>query len=869
MTTKTKRKSHKAMVRGGCSSLAYYGIAMATTASLLLFETPAYAAEAESEIAVLEELTVTGSRRKVRSPSDIPAPVDVIDVSQLANQGATNISDLIRAAVPSFNVSGQPISGTASSIRPANLRGLSPDHILILVNGKRRHRSADIPTFGSALMIGSQGPDLGSIPTIALKSVEVLRDGAAAQYGADAIAGVMNFILNDNPDGGRINAKYGQYSEGDGGTYSIAASYGFELGNDGFMVLSGEYSESNPTDRSRDALQNSIQALVNGGNTDAIAERTIWGAPTIDDNLKLFMNMAVEAGDNAEFYSFGSYAERETRGNFFYRSANNRNETFTRMVAGTRTRLVGDLTPDDGNFCAGTVDGGGLVAANGNAADQAVIAAAAADPNCFTWANAFPGGFSPVFGSNLQDNSLAIGFRGETESGINWDVSGVYGKHEMNFYHENVAAPSFGRPDVETAFEMGGRTQEELTFNLDASKEVEIGAYSPLNVAVGLEWHKEEWSVTLGDVETWDEGPLFDQGFRSAVDGYIGYGPSSVGSFDRSNVAAYLDMEGEIAEGLVLGAAVRYENFTDLGDKVTTKLSALWHITEELGIRGTFSTGFHAPTPAQQEMNYSVTVVSNGELVKSGIIPVDNTVAQSFGAVPSAPESSTNFSVGLVYEHDSFSVTFDYYHIKLKDRLTRSTRFDIDDADRAALAAQGLVGTDTLFNVQFFTNDFDTKTQGADLIITVPFEIGEGSSNILFAGNWNTTEVTKNTSLTGPHQIRALEESLPEFKGSLTFNHTMDEWRGLIRANYYGDSTTQLFTTHYLEAGAAMTVDLEVGYSFTDEVELAVGATNILNKRPKDVSDEFISGIHGIKYAPEAPWGFNGTFLYGKVSYNF
>ena len=315
------------------------GIVSIAIAACLFAITPVNVANAQGADENLEEVTVTGSRRKGRSVTDLAVPVDIIGADQLANQAPSNISEMLRTAIPSFNVSEQPISGTATAVRPANLRGLSPDHVLVLVNGKRRHRAGEIPTFGTALLIGSQGPDLASIPAIAIKEVQVLRDGAAAQYGADAIAGVINFMLRDDPEVAQVEAKFGQFGEGDGDMYSIAGTFGLPLGNDGFFTLSGEYSESDGTNRARSANLGDIQDLVDAGNTVAASQNVTWGSPELSNNIKLFANMAVDAGANAELYGFGNYSNRDMLGGFFYRNVNGRDGIFT----SDGNRLVGDM----------------------------------------------------------------------------------------------------------------------------------------------------------------------------------------------------------------------------------------------------------------------------------------------------------------------------------------------------------------------------------------------------------------------------------------------------------------------------------------------------------------------------------------------
>ena len=843
------------------------GVVSIAMAASLFVATPANVANAQGAEEKLEEVTVTGSRRQGRSATDLAAPVDIIDAGQLQNQAPNNISEMLRTVVPSYNVSEQPISGTATAVRPANLRGLSPDHVLILVNGKRRHRAGEIPTFGTALMIGSQGPDLASIPSIAVKQVQVLRDGAAAQYGADAIAGVINFILRDDPDFSQIEAKVGQFGEGDGDMYSVAGTFGLQLGSSGFLTLSGEYSESDGTNRAREANLGAIQDLVDMGNTYAEAENVTWGAPELSDNIKLFANMAVEAGDNSEFYAFGNYSNREMLGGFFYRSVNDRDGIFT--SAGNR--LVGDMTPEDNAFCLGTVAGGGLVPADGSPADQAVIAAAAADDSCFTWANVFPGGYSPWFGAEVSDRSGTAGIRGETNGGWNWDVSAGFGSNELTFSMSNVASPSFGGPNASTVYpDLGSRKEEDFTSNVDFSKGFETSSGMPIHVAFGAEWRQEEWTVRVGQTESFGQGPLFDQGFASGTDGLFGYSPTSAGTYSRDNIAVYADLEADLTERFLVGAAVRYEDFSDLGGETTGKLSARFQVTDAFAIRGTASTGFHAPTPAQQNIIYGVTEGDgSGGLTESGIIPSYTSVAQNYGGTPAVPETATNLSMGLVLETERLSATLDVYSITVEDRISLSGSFAITDEERQDLADAGFAGADSFSTIQFFTNDFKTETKGLDLVVSYPFDLGSGSSTLSFLYNHTETEVTEWTSITSDSQRFSLENGLPQDRASLAWDYANARWAAIARGNYYADSTSRLFGCCDLPTGSAFTLDLEGTFSVTDQLAISIGGQNILDSLPTDVSDEGISGAVGTRYAPETPWSFNGAFFYARAVYAF
>lgn len=843
-------------------------------ASLVPASQPAYAQTAPAE-ATLDEVIVTGSRRATPSPTDLPSPVTIVPATQLSNQGSNSISELLRTTVPSFDLSEQPISGTATSEKPANLRGLSPDLALVLINGKRLHRGAEIPTFGTALMVGSQGVDLASIPAIALKQVEVLRDGAAAQYGSDAIAGVINFILDDDPNRVQIDAKRGQYFQGDGATDTVDGTFGVPLGNKGFFRLSGEFSNSDPTDRARTAYLSDIQTLVNDGITEAAKQQPVWGSPRLQGNLKLFANMATEVGGSATLYGFGSYAQRTMTEGFFYRSPFSDNGVST--INGNR--LVGDLTPNHTGNCPGTVAGGGLVPA-GTPADQALLAQVAADPNCFTWANIFPGGYTPQFGSKVTDSAGTIGLRGKSAGGMSWDVSAGYGRNEetFNIFNDTIASlPTLATKldPITSISDLGSRTQEEIVLNLDVAKDYELGLHSPLTVAAGLEWHQEQWIAGVGQPESYSQGPLYNQGFTAGATGYFGYGPVSAGSFKRHNSAVYLDTEADVTQSLVLGAAARYEDFSDLGGQVVGKLSGLVHITNSLGVRATVSTGFHAPTPAQQHIVYSVDQgTSSSQLTLSGIIPASNPVSRQFGGRPAVPETSVNFSTGLVFDGMLFDsqpikVTLDTYLIEVKHRISLSGTFNLDDAQRQELADSGLLQARSFTSIQFFTNDFATKTEGADLVVSMPFKLGNGASNLTLAANWNETNVTNRTSITSDSEVFSLENGLPKTRANLTFDHAIERWRGLVRANYYSNSVSQTFGFFNTPTGSATTVDVEGGFKIAKNFEISAGGQNIFNKLPTDVSNYPFSGVIGTRYAPETPWGFNGALWYARATYRF
>jgi len=826
----------------------------------------------------IDEILITGSRRPGRSSSDVPVPVDIISSDNLRDQGGVNVTNLMRVSVPSLNVNDNPISAEASSVRPVSLRGLSPDHTLVLVNGKRRHRAAIIPSFSGGISDGAQGPDLSSIPAIALKQVQVLRDGAAAQYGSDAIAGVINFVMNDSDEGGTIEATLGSTYSGDGETYQIGATYGMALGDSGFVRLSAEFGESALTTRA--VQRGDAQALIDGGNADVPVPATRFGTPQIDDDLKLFINMAVEAGESSEFYLFGGYAQRETHGDFFYRNPTGRFGVFTDDDDGGNF-LIGDMTPDDGINCDGGIDFGGTGIVNnpiavGSADADARLAVIFADPNCYSALEDFPGGYTPFFGSKLTDMSAALGLRGEMKNGVTYDISVNGGRNALKYDIDNVPNPSMGSLSPTTFENIGSQVQTEISTNIDLAYPVEIsGFHSPLNIAGGFEWHRENFTIVTGEPASFEAGILANQGFLIGEEAFPGYSPSVAGSFARSNIAFYVDLEADVTEDLVLGAALRYESFTDLGDKATYKFAALYHVTEQLGIRSSYATGFHAPTPGQQNNSALTTEISDsGALIESGVIPPTSPVALAVGGTQLRPETSKSFSVGLVYNSDFINITADYYRITMEDRLTQSASKQLSDAQRAALIAEGFAAASGLSTFRFFTNDFSTTTQGVDVVATVPLPLtDEGSTELVLAGNWTSTEVTSfdptdpEELLSGARVIQ-LEENNPHFKGNLALKHSTDNWRASLRANYFS-SFTELHVNALglrVDSGSEITLDVLFSYNVTDQIELVFGADNVLNNFPDRNPFDFIVGS---KYPTTSPSGINGGFYYGKVRFNF
>lgn len=821
-----------------------------------------------------DAIVVTGSRRAVRSALDVPAPVDIVSAGDLAKTSSPDLSNMLRVAIPSLNVNDNPISGTSAGIRPVSLRGLSPDHTLVLVNGKRQHRASDIPTFSGGISDGSQGPDMSSIPSIGLKQVQVLRDGAAAQYGADAIAGVVNFIMDDSAEGGRAELRFSSTYEGDGDTYVAAATYGTRLGENGFVRFSGEYSDAQMTTRA--VQRGDAAALQAAGFQNVPDPATRFGTPRVKNNVKTFVNFAVENGLGGQFYGFGGYAEKTVIVDFFYRNPTDRDAVFT---DGKGNYLIGDMTPNDGQTCPGGIDfaTGTVPSPIGvNDADaKARLAQVFADPNCFSVLERYPGGYTPHFGNRIKDIYGTLGMRGEIAKDLTYDLSVGAGQHKMSIFVDNSINPSLGSLSPTSFKNNGSRIQREFIVNADLSYPLNVGLASPLNVAGGLQFHRESFTVVPGDPDSYQAGVLATQGFLIGEDAYPGYTPDIAGTFSRNNVSAYLDLETNVTDALVLGAAGRYEHFSDFGDKVTYKVSGLYHITPSIGIRSTYATGFHAPSPGQQNYSgLSTELDNNGALILTGIIPAGSPVAAAVGGSALKPETSKSFSAGLVFEQPWLSLSIDYFNIKMKNRLTTSASYSLTDAQRSVLTAAGYAFAANLGTFRFFTNDFASTTEGVDVVATMPLHVISGATTSFnLAANYTKTKVTSYdptdpTELLSLTRVIQLERNLPRWRGNATLSHDAGNWRFFLRGNYYGPYTEMHVNSGGLriDADAKVTFDAEVGYTLTPGLEFSVGAMDLFDTRPTLNPYRYILGS---KYPTTSPMGVNGGTYYIQLKKTF
>lgn len=810
----------------------------------------------------VEEVVAVGTRRDARSVGDSPAPVDVISGSDIKNQGAVDVDYMIRTLVPSFNVNTQPISDAATLIRPANLRGLPPDNMLVLVNGKRRHRGSVISFLGGGIADGAQGPDISAIPSIALKKVEVLRDGAAAQYGSDAIAGILNFVLNDSAEGTRLEIRQGEYSDGDGETWRIAANAGMPFTDNGYANFSMEIQEQDPTARSAqrgDAASLKAAGVPVWEHPFGNGEAQVWGSPKVSDDYKFTANIGLDLDESKKFYLFSNYAEKNVLGGFFFRNPNNRTGVYD---DGSDIRLIADAGQAAGGArtCASNVD------AKAENLIGAALAAYTNDDNCFVFNELFPGGFTPSFGGDVTDWSIASGVSGSTDGGTDYDISVHIGENRSDFYIENTVNPSLG-PQSPTQFNPGSYIQLEKNFNMDFVRSIPMQTFD-LSFAYGFEWREEQFEIVNGDVASFTTGPYFNQGFGIGSNGFAGFTPDIAGVWDQQNYAIYLDFEGDVTENLVLGLATRFEDFDTFGTTTNTKFSALWRATDTLKFRTTLSTGFRAPTPGQSNVSNVTTasISGTGELVQQGTLSPTNPIAVTAGGAALQPEESDNFSFGVVWDvTDALNVTIDAYEIEITDRIALTGNFSLTDAQRAALVAAKVPGASDMQTFRFFTNDFDTTTDGIDVVATYSTELMGGVTDFTFVYNETDTEVDK-SSLLSASRINALEALLPESRWNLSAVHNVGDWTILARYMYVGESEyyyglNDLGNPDITTLDDQSQLDLEITRDFGN-YQITLGAENITDDYPeKDTGVTCCGAI----YPEFAPLGFMGAFYYLRL----
>jgi len=813
----------------------------------------------------LSEVQIVGSRSPKRTATDTPVAIDVIDVQEVATQtGRIEINELLQYAAPSFNANKQSGADGADHIDPASLRGLGPDQTLVLINGKRRHQSSLVNLFGTRGR-GNTGTDLNAIPAGAIKRIEILRDGASAQYGSDAIAGVINLVLNDQVEKFTANVNYGFYNtnadgdfpEGtpntdgnrldterdgnqigkdkdfDGGSVKVTANYGLAIGEEGFANFTTEYISKNKTLR------------------PGFDFRRGFGEAAID-GFNFFGNIMVPVSEKSQFYAFGGRNYRDTDAFAFTRN----NPTARNVVS------------------------------------------------------IYPNGFTPRITSIITDVSVATGFRTKTDNGWLVDISNTYGKNYFHYFIKGTLNASLEELSS-TDFDAGGHSLSQNTINFDFSKYYD-DILAGFNLAMGAEYRTENFVIFEGEegsYGTFDENgriitdpenqsqpsipnPEFDPSEPVSEDniefllrpggsqGFPGYGPANVVDRNRSNISLYVDTEMEFTDKILLAAAARFENFSDFGSTINGKLAARYKATDNVNIRGSVSTGFRAPSLAQIYYNLRFTNFVGGEALDTQLSPNNSPVTESFGIGQLKEETALNGSLGFTSSFGALTATVDGYYIKVQDRIVLTGNFDAPQIPNVQAA-------------QFFANGADTETLGLDIVISHKTAIGGGSLSSSFIGNINNMTITdvknepvKNEPLDeqiffGERDKSFLLASAPDSKLTLNFKYDInwfDVALGLTRfsevelVDYqtfedvadYGSFENQIAaaTDTY---GSKFVTDLNLGFKLSDNIKLNMGSNNLFNVYP-DQQDDWSEGGG---YWDSVQMGISGAYYYAKLNLNF
>ena len=894
------RRSRKVALSATVACLA---ILLADPALAQSTNPPAADADASAD-ADTPSIVVIGTRRTDRSVTNSASPVDVVGAAELNAAPTANMLDTLKNTIPSFFVGQNSISDASTFVRAPSLRGLPADEILVMLNGKRYNRSALVQVYtggDTALSFGSQGSDISAIPAIAINNLQVLRDGATAQYGSDAIGGVLNYGLREDA-GFEMQARYGQYYKGDGKSKQVAANVGFKLGERGFVSLSGEYDDEEGTSRGTTRPV----AVVFAANNPSLASQLpnypgpvqIWGSSP-SHGYKMLLNSALEVTDNSKVYLFVNVAHSTANESFNYRAS------------------VGSPTPLAVNVGTGTPSTR-QPGRNGAFAPIYLTTCPAGNPTCpagsfvksnlansqqiFTFNSLYPAGFTPRFIGVTDEAYGTLGYKGHSDSGFTYDLSGSLSRNTLDLSMNQSLNASFG-PTSQTSFHFGKLIQKELDGNLDLTYPLEVGFASPMTVSGGLEYRRETYEQTAGDLQSYAAGPYAVQklyvetapgvySFDSQVtknpgaSGYGGTSPAAAGSFSQNSYGVYTGLEADLTKTFSMGLAARYEHYSSFGDAFVTKLNGLWHITDTFAVRGTVGTGFHAPSPGQNNDEILTTNFVAGNQVQTGTYPVTSAIAQYYGAVSLKPEKSTNYGAGFVFTPSSAAtLTVDVYSIKVTDRIGISQNFAVTPADIAKQPALLAVGDGGAVN--YFTNGFSTRTSGVDVVGTYRTDLGGGKLNLTLAYNYNKSKVLPgyNAAVIAPSQIYDIGHLAPAHRANFVANWRSGPFTINAAEHFYGPwgdandypingSAGAIGQTF----GSKFTTDLDLSYTFAERFTLTLGANNLFNTYPDRIAPSLANPIYAITNSLDngsvyprsgGPFGFNGGFWYvrAKVKY--
>jgi iron complex outermembrane recepter protein len=789
-----------------------------------------------------DEVVVTGTRVAARTRLDSLAPVDVLSTEALTTQATTELAEALSNAAPSLNFPRPSITDGTDHVRPATLRGLAPDQTLVLVNGKRRHQSALVNVNGS-IGRGSAAVDLNAIPLAAIETVEVLRDGASAQYGSDAIAGVINLRLRDAREGGNASVTYGQYNtdvstergqrhEDDGATMTGSGWVGLPIGPEGFLTLSAEYRDRDPT--SRGDFDNRVPG-------SPITSR--YGDADVTDKT-VYANAGVPLGDDWSLYGWTGYQNREGNSAAFPRIFND-------------ARNVPAIYPD---------------------------------------------GFLPLITTDIDDLTAGWGIRGDL-AGWNLDVSVVYGRNQIDYGVEDSLNTSFGAAS-QTSFDAGGMEYDQLTINAGMVHGFDWGLAEPVNLAFGIEWRRETYGIEAGEPASYERGPIV--GAPAGAQGFPGFKPENELDEDREAFSTYVDLEAQVTEKFLASIAVRGEDYSDFGSEVTGKLAARFDFTPSFAIRGAASTGFRAPGLQQEFFTSTATNFIGGIPFEVGTFPATSATAGVLGAQPLDAEKSRNYSLGTVFRFGSFEATIDAYRIDIEDRIVLSENLNTPQVAAliapfgASVARFFINGVDTKTEGVDLVARYLLRTEGAG-----KFEfVAAGNWNSTDVEKLPSLNVINNICvgqpapctppvLFGRINILTFEEGTPDSKLSLGIDWSMPVGTGSYGVNLKGtqygevvepgqpngaEITAGFDDARDIDIEGDVLVDLALRAEFMDgKFGVTLGADNLFDQYPDRVPNNRVlptgvvnlNATNALGYSRYSPYGFNGRFVYARVGFNW
>ena len=876
-------------------------LACGTAAVALMAAQPALAQDSEDTATATtgeeKSIVVIGSRRTDRSDTASSSPVDVIGSDELQGQPQANLLDVVRNLVPSFYVPQNTISDASTFVRAPSLRGLGADQILVMINGKRYNRSALVQVYtggDTALSFGSQGADVSNIPAIALKNLQVLRDGATAQYGSDAIAGVINYQLRDDA-GFDVQAQWRQQYEGDGTRKQMSANAGFKFGSGGFVNISGEWFDSAGTSRGATRPIALELARTQPGVVGSIPNLSsglpvqIWGSSP-SDGYKLFINSALDVGDNAQLYLVANYAHSKANQSFNYRSPISAPVPLT-VDIGTGT----PATRSPGrNGAFNTIYLTPCPAGNATCpAGSFVFSNLANSQQTFNFSSIYPGGFTPRFIGKVDQFYSVAGVKGEAESGLTYDFSGTLARNSLSLSMTDSLSASYG-PQSQTEFFFGELIQREQNVNLDLTYPLEVGFFSPVTLSGGAEYRREEYETTVGDLQSYGAGPFAVQdlyretapgvyAFNSrvtqspAASGYGGVSPTFAGTNSQQSYAVYVGAETDVTEQFTAGVAGRWEHYDTFGSTVVGKLNARYDFSDAVAMRFTAGTGFHAPSPGQNNTQIVTTNFRSGNQVQTGTYPVTSDIAQYYGATSLNPEKSVNFGGGIVLTPmDKLSITLDAYSVKVKNRIGISQTFTVSAADLVALPSLAVVGL--AGDVNYFTNGFETGTTGFDFVTNYRTDLAGGPLSLTLAYNYNKSKVTDfDPSVISPAQRFNVSNLPPKHRVNASANWQIGDFSINARQNYFSSWANQLEYPGQ-KFGAKFVTDLDISYTFADRYTLTLGANNLFDTYPDKIAPTATNPVYALTNSladgqvyPRSggPFGINGGFYYVRVAVNY